>query len=128
MNHDAKHSGGIFRRRPSSASNNGSRLSVQSGHSGSLSCPTSPRHQKHLPVVPTASSISSTNLNDVLNSTASNYHRDGTPRLHRSPSANTYNYRQNSTAGLYSYTGESWSWMMLLKTILVIQNLLMIKL
>lgn len=103
MNHDAKHSGGIFRRRPSSAST-GSRLSIQSGRSGSASCPTSPRHTKHLPVVP---SISSTQLNDVLTSSTPNFHDGNATRLlHRSPSANpTYNYRQPSSTNLYSYTG-----------------------
>lgn len=104
MNHDAKHSGGIFRRRPSTASTS-SRLSIQSGHSGysgSVSCPVSPRHQKHLPTVPI---LSSSQLNEVLSSTSANF-RDGT-RLHRSPSANTtYNYRQQSSSNLYSYTGK----------------------
>lgn len=99
MNHDAKSSGGIFsRRRPSSASTS-SRLSIQqSNRSGSLSCPTSPRHSKHLPAI---NSISSTHLNDVL-TTASTSHQDGQRHLHRSPSATTYNYRQNSN---FSYTG-----------------------
>lgn len=102
MNHDAKHTGGIFRRRPSSSSTTGSRLSIQSGRSGSVSCPTSPRHTKHLPAIP--ASISSANFNDVLTSTTSRFN-DG-PRLHRSPSAaSTYNYRQQSSAGLNSYTG-----------------------
>lgn len=102
MNHDAKYTGGIFRRRPSSASNS-SRLSIQSGHSGSVSCPVSPRHQKHLPAVPM---LSSSQLNEVLSSTSANF-RDGT-RLHRSPSATTtYNYRQQSSSNLYSYTGEA---------------------
>lgn len=98
MNHDAKHPGGIFRRRPSSASTS-SRLSIQSGNSGSISCPTSPRHQKHLPVIP---SLSTTHLTDVLSST-SNF-RDG-PRhlLHRSPSASTTYNRQQSS---HSYTGR----------------------
>lgn len=102
MNHDAKFTGGIFRRRPSTASTS-SRLSIQSGHSGSgsLSCPTSPRHQKHLPVVP---SMSTTHLNDVLSSSITNY-RDGPRHLHRSPSAN-YNYRQQSSSNLYNYTGR----------------------
>lgn len=102
MNHDAKMSSGIFgRRRPSSASTSG-RLSIQSGSSGSISCPVSPRHSKHLPAVPP---ISSAHFCDVHNSTTSNF-RDGT-RLHRSPSAsNTYNYRQQSSGNLYSYTGR----------------------
>lgn len=100
MNHDAKYSGGIFRRRPSTASTS-SRLSIQSGRSGSVSCPTSPRHSKHLPAIASISS-SSTNLNDVLTATTSQFY-DGPRHLHRSPSANTYNYRQQSSS--YSYTG-----------------------
>lgn len=99
MNHDAKYTGGIFRRRPSSASTTSSRLSAQSSRPGSTSCPTSPRHSKHLPAIASIST-SSTNLNDVLTATTSNYY-DGPRHLHRSPSAN-YNYRQNSN---YSYTG-----------------------
>lgn len=104
MNHDQKYTGGIFRRRPSSASTSGSRLSINS-QSGSASCPTSPR--KHLPVV----GLSSANFNEALTSSSHNFH-DG-PRyhhgLHRSPSANTtYNYRQNSSytpyTGLLSFT------------------------
>lgn len=104
MNHDAKMSGGIFgRRRPSSASTN-SRLSIQSSpQSGSVSCPVSPRHTKHLPAVPP---LSSAHFSDMHTSTTSNY-RDGT-RLHRSPSASTtYNYRQQSNSNLYSYTGKT---------------------
>lgn len=100
MNHDAKHSGGIFRRRPSTASTS-SRLSIQSGRSGSASCPTSPRHSKHLPAISSISS-SSANLNEVLTATTSHYY-DGPRHLHRSPSANTYNYRQQSSG--HSYTG-----------------------
>lgn len=102
MNHDAKQSGGIFRRRPSSSGSTSSRLSIQSGHSGSVSCPVSPRHTKHLPVVP---SLSSVHFNEVLAASTSSY-RDGT-RIHRSPSAsNTYNHRQQSSGNLYSYTGS----------------------
>lgn len=103
MNHDAKYSGGIFHRRPSTASAN-SRLFVQSSRSGSISCPTSPRHSRHLPAI-SSSSLPSTYLNDVLTATAANA-RDVTPaRLFRSPSASShYNYRQNSN--LYSYTGK----------------------
>lgn len=102
MNHDAKHTSGIFRRRPSTSSNS-SRLGIQPSYSGgSISCPVSPRHTKHLPVVPTLPS--SQYFNDVLSSTSPNF-RDG-PRIHRSPSAsNTYNYRQQSSGNLYSYTG-----------------------
>lgn len=101
MNHDAKFTGGIFRRRPSTASTS-SRLSVQSGPSGSVSCPVSPRHTKHLPAVPT---FSSAHFHDVLTSTTSNNFQDRT-RIHRSPSAsNTYNYRPQSS-NLYSYTGK----------------------
>lgn len=100
MNHDAKYTGGIFRRRPSSASTS-SRLSIQSGRSGSVSCPTSPRHSKHLPAI-TSISNSSANLNDVFTATTSNYY-DGPRHLHRSPS-NPWqtNYRQSSSV---SYTG-----------------------
>jgi hypothetical protein len=100
MNHDAKYTGGIFRRRPSTASQS-SRLGIQPHASGSVSCPVSPRHAKYLPVVP---SMSSAHFHEVLNSSTSNYH-DGT-RLHRSPSANTYNHRQQSSSSMYNYTGE----------------------
>lgn len=98
MNHDAKNTGGIFRRRPSSASTS-SRLSVQSrSNSGTISCPTSPRHQKQLP--PTASS---TSLNSVLNPTTSyNINNTECSRLHRS-SSNYSNYNKQRS-GYYAYT------------------------
>lgn len=100
MNHDAKYTGGIFRRRPSTASTS-SRLSVQSSRStGSTSCPTSPRHSKYLP--PIASSAS---LNSALNPTSSNINYSSeSSRLHRSSSSYSNNYKQQRS-GYGSYTG-----------------------
>jgi hypothetical protein len=109
MNHDAKHTSGIFRRRPSTSSTttSSSRLAVTSRapSSGSLSCPTSPR--KQLPPVG-----SSTSLNTVLNPTSSTMH-ECSSRLQRS-SSNYSNYRSGGggggggrSAGYSGYTGRS---------------------
>lgn len=98
MNHDAKHTGGIFRRRPSTASTS-SRLSVQSRSTQSMSCPTSPRHAKYLPA-----NASSTSLNTVLNPTSSNMHGGNeSSRLCRSSSSYSNNTKQRP--GYNSYTG-----------------------
>lgn len=105
MNHDAKYSGGIFRKRPSTASiaststsTSSGRLCLQQNRNGSLSCPASPR--KHLPALPVT--ISDTSLHDCI--TTSTSFRDG-PRIHRSPSANTYNSYGSRHHGQFNYTG-----------------------
>ncbi|CAO1432464.1 unnamed protein product, partial [Diamesa serratosioi] len=82
MNHDAKNTIGIFRRRPSSSPSSNGRLSV-SPSSRSVSCPTSPRHSKHNHA---SASISTTNLNDVLISGSANI-AGHSSRLYRSPSS-----------------------------------------
>lgn len=100
MNHDAKYTGGIFRnKRPSTASTSSGRLCVQQSRNGSYSCPSSPR--KVLPALPVTLSNMNSSLHDVVTSSSSGF-RDG-PRIHRSPSASTYNgYRQYNQ---FSYTG-----------------------
>jgi hypothetical protein len=98
MNHDAKYSGGIFRKRPSTASTSSGRMSLQPSRNGSLSCPASPR--KHLPALPVT--LSDMSFHDVH--TISSSYRDG-PRIHRSPSATTYNGYSSRQYGQFSYTG-----------------------
>lgn len=100
MNHDAKYSGGIFRKRPVTPSTSTGRMtSLQSSRNGSLSCPSSPR--KHLPALPVT--LSDMSFHDVH--TMSSSFRDG-PRIHRSPSANTYNGYSSRQYGQFSYTGQ----------------------
>jgi hypothetical protein len=105
MNHDAKYSGGIFgRRRTPSVASSSSRLSIQSSRSGSLSCPTSPRHQpKQLPPTP-----STTNLNHISSSNISSALAQS--RLQRSSSTSNYNNSSHKYRSGYSaYTGLKFS-------------------
>lgn len=121
MNHEAKYSGGIFgRRRTPSVASSSSRLNIQSSRSGSLSCPTSPRHQpKQLPPTP-----STTNLNNFSVPTSSNISNAlANSRLHRSSSQSNYNnnssYKQRSS-GYCAYTGINSK---IFKKLLIIHNL-----